>query len=264
MRLLLAGLPALLFATSVLAQETSEPSPPTDHAADRFYDPQAMALARAQIHQEHGDDTFSKVLVNLAEVQAVKGKDGYRWEGEAWYGGDIHRLVVKTEGEGVFGGGADTAEAQVLYSRAIGPYFNLQAGVRHDFAPGPARTYATVGIEGLAPYWFEVNAALFLSEKGDLQARLESYYDVNVTQRLVLQPRVEINAAAQDVPARKIGAGISTLEAGLRLRYEVSREFAPYIGVSYEQKAGQTATFARLAGERVRSTSFVAGIRMWF
>ncbi|MHB1204266.1 MAG: copper resistance protein B [Rhodospirillaceae bacterium] len=263
MRLLLTGALALFFTTSAMAQD-AEPPPPTDHAADRFYDPQAMAAARAEVHQTHGGDTFSMVLVNLAEVQAVRGKDGYRWEGEAWYGGDIHRLVVKTEGEGVFGGNADAAEAQALYSRAIGPYFNLQAGVRHDFAPGPARTYATVGVEGLAPYWLEVNAALFLSEKGDIQARVESYYDITVTQRLVLQPRVEINAAAQDVPERDIGAGISTLEAGLRLRYEVAREFAPYIGVSYEQKAGQTATFARLAGERVRSTSFVAGIRMWF
>jgi copper resistance protein B len=262
-RLILAGACALLFAGAALAAE-DEPPPPADHAADRFYDPKVMAAARAQIHQEHGDDTFSMVLVNLAEYQAVKGKDGYRWVGEAWYGGDINRLVVKTEGEGVFGGRVEAAEAQALYSRAIGPYFNLQAGVRHDFRPGPARSYATVGVEGLAPTWLEMNAALFLSQKGDIQARVESYYDMTVTQHLVLQPRVEINASAQDVRDLGIGAGISTFEAGLRLRYEISREFAPYIGVSHEQKTGQTATFARLAGERTRSTSFVAGIHMWF
>jgi copper resistance protein B len=262
-RLIIAGVCALLAAGPVLAAE-DEPPPPADHAADRFYDPKAMAVARTQIHQEHGDDTFSMVLVNLAEVQAGKGKDGYRWVGEAWYGGDIHRLVVKTEGEGAFDGRVEDAEAQVLYSRAIGPYFNLQAGVRHDFSPGPSRTYATVGIEGLAPYWLEMSAALFLSQKGDIQARVESYYDMTLTQHLVLQPRVEINAAAQDVRALGVGAGISTFEAGVRLRYEISREFAPYIGVSHDQKIGQTATFARLAGESTRSTRFVAGIHMWF
>jgi copper resistance protein B len=264
-RPLLAGAAALFLAGPALAQTAEdEPPPPIDHAADRFYDPKVMAAARVQIHQEHGDDAFSMVLVNLAEVQALQGKDGYRWVGEAWYGGDIHRVVIKTEGEGVFGGNVEDAEAQVLYSRAIGPYFNLQAGLRHDFDPGPARSYATVGIEGLAPYWLEVDAALFLSQKGDLQARVDSYYDMTLTQNFVLQPRVEINAALQDVRALGIGAGISTLEAGLRLRYEISRAFAPYVGVSHERKVGQTAAFARAAGERTRATSFVAGIHMWF
>ena len=140
----------------------------------------------------------------------------------------------------------------------------MQAGVRHDFKPGPARTYAAIGFEGIAPYWFDVEGALFLSDKGDLLGRLEGYYDQRVTQRLILQPRVELNFAAQDVPANGIGSGLSDAELGLRLRYEIKREFAPYVGISWERKIGGSARFARAAGDRVQSTSLVLGIRAWF
>ena len=158
----------------------------------------------------------------------------------------------------------ESAEIQALYSRAIGPYFNLQAGIRHDFQPSPTRTYATVGFEGLAPGMFEVEGALFLSNKGDLLGRLEGYYDQRITQRFILQPRAEANFAAQDVPENRIGSGLSNIELGLRLRYEIKREFAPYIGVSWDRQVGDTARFARAAGENPSSTSFVAGIRVWF
>jgi copper resistance protein B len=204
------------------------------------------------------------VMFNLAEYQVRDGRDGYRWDGEGWFGGDINRLVVKSEGSGSFGEGVEDAEIQALYSRAIGPYFNLQAGVRHDITPNPSRTYATIGFEGLAPYWFEVEGALFLSDKGDLLARVEGYYDQRITQRLVLQPRAELNFAAQDVPETGTGAGLSDVELGLRLRYEVTREFAPYIGVSWDRRIGDTARYARLAGENAGATSFVIGVRTWF
>lgn len=204
------------------------------------------------------------VRLNLAEYQAVKGQDGYRWEGEAWYGGDIHRFVLKSQGEGIFNGQTENAEVQALYSRAIGPYFDLQAGVRYDFKPDPSRTYATIGVEGLAPYFVDTQAAVFLSNKGDVLARIEAAYDQLITQHLILQPRVELNLAAQDVPENDIGAGLTNIELGLRLRYEIKREFAPYIGVSYTRKTGSTADFARAAGEPVGSTSFVVGIRAWF
>ena len=161
-------------------------------------------------------------------------------------------------------GGVESAEVQALYSRAIDPWFNLQVGVRQDFRPGPARTYATIGIEGIAPYWFEVEGALFLSDKGDLLGRLEGYNDQRITQKLILQPRVELNFAAQDVPANGIGSGLSDIELGLRLRYEIKREFAPYIGASWERKLGDSARFARAAGDRVQATSLVIGIRTWF
>lgn len=236
----------------------------TDHAADRFYDPSVMAAARGLLKQEHGGEPVSLFSLNIFELQARKGSEGYRWEGEAWYGGDSHRAVVKFKGEGEFQGELGEAEVQTLYARPIGPYFNLQAGLRYDIEPKPSRGYAVVGIEGLAPYWFEVGGALFVSNKGDVHARVEGYYDLNVTQRLVLQPRAEIDIAAQDVPELNTGAGISTVEAELRLRYEIRREFAPYIGVSFERKVGQTADLARAAGEHVSSTSFVAGVRLFF
>ena len=152
----------------------------------------------------------------------------------------------------------------MLYSRAIGPYFNAQAGVRQDFGPGPDRSYATVAIEGLAPYWFEVGGALFLSDKGDLLARIEGEYDQRITQRLVLQPAVEANFALQDVPANGIGSGLSDVELGLRLRYEIVREFAPYIGVEWTRQFGDTARFARAAGEDPSSVALVMGVRAWF
>lgn len=240
------------------------PAPPADHYADRVFPPADMISARDELRREHGGGTFRQILFNLAEYQARKGSDGYRWDGEAWIGGDINRLVLKSEGEGVFKGGVDSAEIQVLYSRALDPYWNLQAGVRHDFKPNPSRTYATIGIEGLAPYWFEVEGALFLSDKGDVLVRAEGYYDQRITQRLILQPRVELNFAAQDVPENRIGSGLSNAEIGLRLRYEFAREFAPYIGVSYDRKVGDTASFARFDGERVSTTSFVVGVRTWF
>ena len=245
-------------------QQASEPAPPADRAADRVFDPSIMAKARAHLHQEHGGGTFSMVIVDLFEYQILKGHDSYRWEAEAWYGGDINRFVLKTEGEGTIGESIESAEVQGLYSRAIGPYFNLQAGLRYDFDPKPSRVYATIGVEGLAPYMIETTGALFLSDKGDAFARLEAYYDQLVTSRIALQPRIEMNLAAQDVRADRIGVGLVDLEIGLRLRYEFKREFAPYIGVSYLRKVGKSADYARLAGEPVGGTAFVVGIHTWF
>ncbi|MBY0508609.1 MAG: copper resistance protein B [Rhodospirillaceae bacterium] len=223
-----------------------------------------MAPARAAAHRAHGTERISMFMLNIAEFQGRSGKDGYRWEGEAWYGGDLNRVVLKSEGEGSFRDSLESAEIQALYARAIGPYFNLQAGVRYDVKPDPSRAYATIGIEGLAPYWFEIDSALFLSNKGDVLGRFDAYYDQLITQRLVLQPRVEVNLAAQDVLENGIGSGVSDIELGLRLRYEIRREFAPYVGISYSRKIGNTADFARAAGERVGSTSFIIGIRTWF
>lgn len=243
-----------------------EPPPPTptDRAADKFYDPKEMAASEDQLRMEHGGSTVSKVMMNLGEYQFRDGETGYRWEGEAWIGGDVDRLVVKSEGDGGVKSGVAAAEIQGLYSRAIGPYFDLQAGVRHDFKPKAARTYATVGIEGLAPYLFETQAALFLSDHGEVLGRLEGTYDFRLTQRWIVQPRAEINIAAQDIPETGIGSGISNVELGARLRYEVRREFAPYIGISFDEKLGDTANLARLRGEDTHQTSLVVGVRAWF
>lgn len=250
--------------TALPAGNAPAPAAPMDHYADRQFPPAEMARARSAMMRESGGQSFHQVLFNLAEFQARKGENGYRWDGEAWFGADIDRLTLKTEGEGGVRSGIDSAELQALYSHAIGPYFNLQAGVRHDFQPSPTRTYATIGFEGLAPYMFEVSGAAFLSDKGDLLARLEGYYDQRITQRIILQPRVEFNLAAQDVPENRIGAGLTNAELGLRLRYEISRQFAPYIGVSYDAKTGRSADYARAAGEAATRTSFVTGVHLWF
>jgi len=250
--------------TALPAGDAPTPAAPMDHYADRFFPASDMSQSRAAMMREQGGQTLYQVMFNLAEVQAHTGRDGYRWDGEAWVGGDINRLWLKTEGEGAFRAGVESAEAQALYSHAIDPYFNLQAGIRQDFGQGPNRTYATVGFEGLAPYMFEVEGALFLSDQGDLLGRLEGYYDQRITQRLILQPRVELNLSAQDVPAYRIGTGLTDAELGLRLRYEISRQFAPYVGLSYEAKTGRSADFARADGKDPTTTSFVAGVRFWF
>jgi copper resistance protein B len=240
------------------------PEPPHDHAADALFDPAAMASAREALYRESGGMTFSMIRLDLAEVQVREGRDGYRWQGEAWVGGDRDRAMLKYEGEGEIGGALESAEVQVLYTRALDPWWNLAAGVRHDFRPGPQRTYAVVGVEGLAPYWFHLSAAAFLSDKGDAHFRAEGSHDIRLTQRAILQPRVELNLALQDVPALGIGSGLSDVELGLRLRYELRREFAPYLGVEWNRKTGDTARFARALGDDPDTVSLVAGVRLWF
>lgn len=242
----------------------SAPAPPKDHAAERFYSREEMAAARAQLAREHGGGSAWKVMLSQAEVRPTSGDDGYAWEGEAWYGGDIHRLVLKSEGEGDFGGDLHAAEVQALYSRSVSAYFQLQAGLRHDFEPGPSRTYAVVGFDGLAPYWFELEGAAFLSQKGEVSARFEGSYDLRLTQRLILQPQAELNLAAQDVRELGVGAGFTDAELGLRLRYEFRQEFAPYVGVSYERQLGETAGLRRAVGEDVEEARLVLGVRTWF
>lgn len=241
---------------------TPPPPAPTDHAADRFFDPARMAAARAVLREEHGGAPYSKVMATLLEHQARSG-GGYRWAGEAMYGGDINRFVVKSEGEGRRRAGLDAAETQALYGRAISRYFDLQVGLRQDFKPH-ARTYLTVGTEGIVPYWFDVAGAVFFSTKGELLGRVEGTYDLRLTQRVVLQPRAELNFAAQTARATRTGSGLSNAELGLRLRYEIKREFAPYIGVSYDRRFGRTVDYARAAGEDAEAASFVMGLRAWF
>lgn len=246
------------------APGTASPPPiASDRPADRFFDPAAMAEAEALLLGDHGGMTFHKVLFNLAEYQVRNGRDGYLWDASAWFGGDINRLAIKSEGEGSFGEPIDHAEVQALWSRAVDPYWNLQGGIRQDFGLGPDRTYAVLGVEGLAPYWFDLGALAYISTRGDVLVRIEGDIDQRITQRLILQPRLEANFAAQDIPENAIGSGLSDLELGLRLRYELRREFAPYVGISWDRKFGDSARYARAAGEQASSTNFVVGIRFW-
>lgn len=235
------------------------------HAADAVWGEAAMIPARNQLARENGGMTTGMILVERLEARIATdgGEDGYLWDAQGWYGGDINRFVLKTEGEGEFGGALEDAEIQALYSRAIGPFFDLQAGVRFDPEPD-SRTHLVIGIQGLAPYMFHVDGAMFLSDRGDLTARLEAEYDQKITQRLILQPRIEIELAANDIPEREIGSGLTKIEPGLRLRYEVMPEFAPYVGGEYETKVGETADLARLASEDPDGLKAVLGLRAWF
>lgn len=262
---------ALLLVAAVLAgspvyasRPASPPPPPKDRAADRFYEPAAMERARRAVRWQHGGMPNSMLRFNLAEYQFNNGHPGVRWDGEAWFGGDYDRLMITSEGESARGSGIKDAEVQVLWSHAIDPYFDLHAGIRQDIRPRPAHSYATIGVQGVAPYWFDVEAAAFLSEKGRVSARLKVDYDQRVTQKLIVQPRAEFNLAARRDRARNQGAGLQDFELGVRVRYELRREFAPYVGISWTRKTGSTAGLVRAAGEEVGSTSLVTGIRTWF
>lgn len=250
--------------TALPAGSAAPPPVPTDNYADRDYNKTDMDRARAAMMKEQGGQLLYQVMLNLAEIQLYRGQVGYRWDGQAWFGADINRLTLKSEGGGSFREGFENAEIQALYSRAIDPYFNLQAGVRQDLASPLHQTYAAFGFEGLAPYWFEVSGTMFVSTRGNVLGRLEGYYDQNITQRLILQPRVELNFAAQNTPQDQVGAGLVNAELGLRLRYEITREIAPYVGISYDTKVGQTATYAAENGKAASNLSFVAGFRFWF
>lgn len=234
------------------------------HAADRVFDPALMADARAELRAEHGGMNAYALLVDRLEIPIGDAGSDYAWEAQAWYGGDINKAWIKSEGEGRFGSQAEAAELQALWSRAFTPWFDLQAGVRYDWGPEPGRAYLVLGLQGLMPYLFEVDAAAFLSEEGDFSARFEAEYDLRVTQRLVLQPRAELEIAAQDVPELGIGSGISDVELGVRLRYVATPELAPYAGVQWQRKLGPTADFARLAGDDADEFFVLAGASFRF
>lgn len=208
---------------------------------------------------------FAFVLADRLEYGWNKrGADWSLWDVQGWFGGDYNKFWFKTEGERLAGSGTDDAEVQALYARLIAPFWYLQAGVRYDDRPKPTRTYAALGVQGIAVYWFNVEATGFVSDKSDASARLEAEYDLLFTQRLVLQPRIETNVAFSADESRGVGKGVNDVELGLRLRYEIKREFAPYIGVTWRKRYGDTADLARRGGEDVENRSIVAGLRVWY
>ena len=251
------------------AAPTSETPPPAAagsgpaRAADAVYGADAMQASRDQLRDEQGKQRLFLFTADRTEYRVRKGSDGYLWDLQGYYGGDVDKFWYKSEGEGSFGEPIERAELQALWSHAIGPWFDLQTGVRQDFQHN-GRTHLVAGVQGLAPYRFEIDAAAFLSRKGELSARIEAEIDQRITQRLRLQPRAEINLAAQNTREIGVGAGLDRVELGLRLRYEIRREFAPYIGIAQEWRVGRSAHYARARGDDPGTTSFVAGVRLWF
>ncbi|MFW6093653.1 MAG: copper resistance protein B [Pseudomonadota bacterium] len=212
-----------------------------------------------------GDQPYGAVFLDRLEYGDSDEDETILWDAQAWYGGDYNKVWLETEGEGPTGETPE-AELQLLFDRAFSPFWSWRAGVRYDARPhGEDDTaYAALGIQGLAPQWFETDVALFVSEDGDVSLNGEAEYEVLITQRLILQPRLEVAVSGSDVPELGLGSGVTSTEAGLRLRYEIRRELAPYAGVRWERLYGDTRELARGEGEPTSVTSFVVGIRAWF
>jgi len=225
-----------------------------------------VSLLGAPAHAEKMDDKlFTLVKIDQLEYRKQDGNDLFVWDGQGRVGNDENKLTLKTEGEYVRNADIfERAETQLLYQRLISDFFDAQIGIRHDIKPDPSRTFGVIGINGLAPQWFETDASFFVSHKGDASLRLEAEYDILFTQRLKLEPSAEINIAFSDDKKTGVGSGLSDVELGLRLRYEITREFAPYIGINWERKIGKTSDFASEEGEDSNVFSLVAGIRVFF
>lgn len=206
---------------------------------------------------------FTFLLVDRLEYRAQPGPNVRNWDAQGWVGGDLNKFWFKTEGEDEPGRGTERAELQLLYARRIAPFWHAQAGFRREGRPGSWGNAAVLGVQGLAPYWFETEAMLFVERKG-VAARLEFETDLLVTQRFILQPRFETQLSGFTDRERGMGRGLQHVELGMRLRYEIRREFAPYIGIVWSRQFGETARIARGEGSAVRGTGVVAGVRMWY
>ncbi len=218
--------------------------------------------------EETDEMTIQKLMIDQLEFRQGDQNNVKRWDIQGWRGTDYDRFWFKLEGNDTVSKSGGELELQTLYSKAVSAFWDAQVGIRFDRAYGAGnsenRYFGVVGFQGLAPYWFDMEPAVFVDKDGNLSARVVATYDVLFSQRLILQPRAEINLSANNLPRFGIGKGINDVQFGFRLRYEFRREIAPYIGVSWQKKYGDTATFASIAGDVVEDTKFIAGIRLWF
>ena len=212
-----------------------------------------------------GDDDpiVTKVMIDQLETRITNGDDPVVLEAKAWVGTDLNKLVIKASAEQVKTN-LEELELQAVYSRAIDPYWDFQVGLRQDQKPTPVRNWLALGFAGVAPYWFDIDSTLFIGESNQVALRLKAEYEVMITQKWVLSPELEVNLYSKDDAETGAGSGLANTQLGLRLRYEVKREFAPYIGINWNKMYGNTANFAKNAGSHVESSQIVAGIRAWF
>jgi copper resistance protein B len=232
-----------------------------------IYAPPSQAETTPHMHDMMVWTPELLVMSEVLEYAPLRDERPLQYDLSSWVGGDVNRVWLKAEGQQSTEGGVGDTALQLLYGRLISPYWDVQFGVRVDVGYGAgtnARALAVLGLEGLAPGWFDVEPAIFVSHRGDLSASLTASYDLYVTQRLVAQPRVESAVALQEVPAFGVGSGINNVDLGLRLRYEISRQFAPYLGVTWERQLMETADLARSAGADVSELSAVVGLRLWY
>ena len=249
--------------------ESQEPEAPTgidlDGSVTMTQEPQSDWPAPV-----HDNQRFTFLRAEQLEYRLRDdGSDVARWEAQGWHGTDYHKLWVKTEGEQSLEGPSEgDVEVQALYSQLVAPFWDFQVGARYDrrWGPGPSldRWFGVVGVQGFAPYEFETELALFVSEDADVSARLTASTDFLFTQRLILQPRFETELALQEVPEFQVGQGLNYIDLGLRLRYEFKREIAPYIGVNWIRSLGETEDLIRGEGGQVSDLALVFGISLWF
>jgi copper resistance protein B len=209
------------------------------------------------------ESAFGSVLFEKFEATRSDAAHATAYDIYARFGRDYDRLVIKAEGD-IASGQLQEARTELLWSHGVASFWDAQLGLRHDSGAGPKRSWLAFGLQGMSPYWFEVDAAAYVGEGGRTALRLNASYEWLITQKLILQPQVEVNLYGKSDPARDIGKGLSDLSAGLRLRYEIDRQFAPYIGVAWANRFGETADMARAAGEPTRNVRYVAGVRFWF
>lgn len=223
------------------------------------------ARAEGQIHDSR---TYTYTAFDRLEYGHEGDAERGLWDAQMWIGGDYDKLWIKSEGEFLTDGDEVEGELQALWSHLLSAFWDVQIGGRLDVMRASGRTevrgQAVIGLEGLAPYWFEIEPALFLSHEGDLSLRLAGSYDAFITQRIILQGRAEGELAAQAVPEFGIGSGLVDSELGFRLRYEIDRKFAPFVGWRWERRYGDSATMARALGERTAEGFLVVGLKAWF
>jgi copper resistance protein B len=257
------GALALLLAGAVLrcatAQPTTTPVPVLTDADRAAAFPDLGGMTHAML-----EDPFNASLhVDELETQQADGADPFAWDVRAWLGHSLNRLALRTEGE-IRDGTTERAELQMLWAHGFARWWEIVAGARADFQPSPSRTWAAFGVQGLAPYRFDLEATVFLAEGGDSAARVEAKYQLLITQRWILEPLLELEWYGQDDATLGFASGLARSEGGLRLRYELRREVAPYVGLVRERKLGGTEDLARAAGEDPDDTRWVAGIRLRF
>ncbi len=233
------------------------PDPPQQVMGDMTYKDMVSMMQMDDTHR------FGKVMLDQLEWRGAQEGGGGAWDAEGWYGGDYNKLWIKTEGER-FAGLTLDASSEFLFDHVIARWWDAQAGIRQDFGKGPARTWFALGVQGLAPYWLAVEATLYVGDEGRTAARVKADHDLLLTQRLILQPYAEANLYGKADLRRQISSGLSDIELSLRLRYEVRRELAPYVGVGWFKRFGASAELARAAGEGSDELELIAGLRVWF
>ena len=249
------------------ADYQSPPSPPPEGREIRRYavDDPGTGATNFGMAPVHDNMRFHAFRADRFEYRDADEGDVYLWDVQGWIGRDYNKLFVESEGE--WSETEDTlesAQVEMLYGRAISSFWDFRAGIRYDFEPDPERAFAVAGIQGLAQQWFEVEANVYLDEEGNLSVGMEVEYDILLSQRLVLQPRLETEISFHDVPQYGIGTGFTAMELGVRLRYEFSRKFAPYIGIGWEAALGETRDIVQSGGGDPEKTVFIAGVRFWY